>query len=330
MSSILNTLKQIQSKKMNMRRFSFSRVLQKPGGFHLRRPSALFQLLSEINPQGTESPVRVISVHSDQNKRSEMEDGHMFVDKFLESEDQALFAVFDGHGGKAVKNFLTGNFASTFEEILSERTVPGVQIDYCDLLQELYNRCDEKLARVFIRHSGATVGTCFVKIHNGKRTLFTANVGDTRIVLARGGKAIALTEDHTCLIQSERERVINLGGNIENYRVQGALAVTRAIGDFKWKKYVTSDPHLNSIQLTKKDNFVIVACDGVWDVVENQEAVDCITDGLAKRICTEHDAAKLLVEKAIENGSEDNITAMVGCCLYINVLMTWQLFSFSN
>ncbi|KAL6948956.1 hypothetical protein ACO0QE_001437 [Hanseniaspora vineae] len=142
-----------------------------------------------------------------------------------------------------------------------------------------------------------------------KRMLYTANVGDSRIVLMRDGKAIRLTYDHKASDQYEMKRVEKAGGLIMKSRVNGMLAVTRSIGDKFFDKLVISNPFTTSVELTSKDQFLIIACDGLWDVVEDQEACDLINDNI-------HDldpskAAKFLVDYAMQNGTTDNITVMV-------------------
>ncbi|KAL6944704.1 hypothetical protein ACO0RG_001450 [Hanseniaspora osmophila] len=142
-----------------------------------------------------------------------------------------------------------------------------------------------------------------------KRMLYTANVGDTRIVLMRDGKAIRLTYDHKASDQYEMKRVEKAGGLIMKSRVNGMLAVTRSMGDKFFDKLVISNPFTTSVELTSKDQFLIIACDGLWDVVEDQEACDLINDNI-------HDldpskAAKFLVDYAMQSGTTDNITVMV-------------------
>ncbi|KAI9802753.1 MAG: hypothetical protein M1825_002775 [Sarcosagium campestre] len=97
-----------------------------------------------------------------------------------------------------------------------------------------------------------------------QRVLYTANVGDARVVLCRGGKALRLSYDHKGSDELEGKRVTNAGGLIINNRVNGVLAVTRALGDSYMKDLVTGHPYTTeTIVQPESDEFIILACDGV-------------------------------------------------------------------
>ena len=119
--------------------------------------------------------------------------------------------------------------------------------------------------------------------------LYVANAGDSRGVLSRSGKAIALSEDHKPAQEGERTRIIAAGGFLSEIggvcRVNGNLNLSRAIGDLKYKcntelppkdQIITAQPEIRKIALTPEDRFFILACDGVWDVMSNQDAVDFV------------------------------------------------------
>jgi len=97
-----------------------------------------------------------------------------------------------------------------------------------------------------------------------QRVLYTANVGDARIVLSRGGKALRLSYDHKGSDENEGKRIANAGGLILNNRVNGVLAVTRALGDAYMKDLVTGHPYTTETVIQPDvDEFIILACDGV-------------------------------------------------------------------
>jgi protein phosphatase PTC1 len=97
-----------------------------------------------------------------------------------------------------------------------------------------------------------------------QRVLYTANVGDARIVLCRNGKALRLSYDHKGSDENEGKRVVNAGGLILNNRVNGVLAVTRALGDSYMKDLVTGHPYTTETVIQPDlDEFIILACDGV-------------------------------------------------------------------
>lgn len=140
-----------------------------------------------------------------------------------------------------------------------------------------------------------------------QRVLYTANVGDARIILCRAGKALRLSYDHKGSDENEGKRIANAGGLILNNRVNGVLAVTRALGDTYMKDLVTGHPYTTETVIQPEvDEFIIIACDGLWDVCSDQEAVDLIRD--------KHDAvaaSKLLVDHALARFSTDNLSCMI-------------------
>lgn len=96
-----------------------------------------------------------------------------------------------------------------------------------------------------------------------RRVLYTANVGDARAVLCRGGKAVRLTYDHKGSDKQEAKRIMDAGGFVMNNRVNGVLAVTRALGDSSMKEFVVGSPYTTETELSPEDEFLVIACDGV-------------------------------------------------------------------
>ncbi|KAK0288335.1 mgpp2cl-1, protein phosphatase 2C-like protein 1 [Friedmanniomyces endolithicus] len=158
------------------------------------------------------------------------------------------------------------------------------------------------------------VGATEVKLRQAatrQRVLYTANVGDARIVLCRNGKALRLSYDHKGSDENEGKRIAGAGGLILNNRVNGVLAVTRALGDAYMKDLVTGHPYTTETVIQPDiDEFMILACDGanlqLWDVCSDQEAVDLI------RITQDPQyASRQLVEHALARFSTDNLSCMV-------------------
>jgi protein phosphatase PTC1 len=140
-----------------------------------------------------------------------------------------------------------------------------------------------------------------------RRVLYTANVGDARIILCRNGKALRLSYDHKGSDENEGKRIANSGGLILNNRVNGVLAVTRALGDTYMKELVTGHPYTTeTVVQPELDEFIIIACDGLWDVCSDQEAVDLVRDVLDPVA-----ASKLLVDHALSHFSTDNLSCMI-------------------
>ncbi|KAF1345724.1 phosphatase 2C-like domain-containing protein [Delphinella strobiligena] len=140
-----------------------------------------------------------------------------------------------------------------------------------------------------------------------QRVLYTANVGDARIVLCRNGKALRLSYDHKGSDENEGKRIAGAGGLILNNRVNGVLAVTRALGDAYMKDLVTGHPYTTETVIQPDiDEFLILACDGLWDVCSDQEAVDLI-----RGIHDPQSASRALVDHALARFSTDNLSCMV-------------------
>ncbi len=137
-------------------------------------------------------------------------------------------------------------------------------------------------------------------VRNGD--LIVANAGDSRCVLSRNGQAVALTQDHKPMDPEEYDRIIKAGGFVADGRVNGSLNLSRALGDLEYKQskdlppeaqMVTAFPEIRSEKLqSAADEFLILACDGIWDVLTNQEAVDFVRERLLagktpKQVCEE-------------------------------------------
>ena len=154
--------------------------------------------------------------------------------------------------------------------------------------------------------------------------VWCANAGDSRALLCRDGRAIQLSLDHKPDREDEAERIEAAGGFVSFHRVLGRLAVSRAFGDEEYKvmpdrssgkSLVIADPEIRVEQLTPQDEFLFMACDGLFDVFSSQEAVDFIHARLAAMPQNEQDpqrAVQDIVHEAIhERRSRDNVTAML-------------------
>ncbi|MBA0674002.1 hypothetical protein Goari_015620 [Gossypium aridum] len=133
--------------------------------------------------------------------------------------------------------------------------------------------------------SGSTA--CVAVIRNNQ--LIVANAGDSRCVISRKGQAYNLSRDHKPDLEVEKERILKAGGFIHAGRVNGSLNLARAIGDMEFKQnkflsaekqIVTANPDINTVELCDDDEFMILACDGIWDCMSSQTLVDFIHDQL--------------------------------------------------
>ncbi|KAF3448697.1 hypothetical protein FNV43_RR09410 [Rhamnella rubrinervis] len=158
----------------------------------------------------------------------------------------------------------------------------------------------------------------------GEEEIVVANCGDSRAVLWRGGAAVPLSRDHKPDRPDEMERIEAAGGRIIDWngcRVLGVLATSRSIGDHYLKPYVIPEPEVTVCKRTKSDEFIVIATDGLWDVVSNEFACEVVRrclDAQIKRRFPEGfsgsaaaAAATMLAEVAMARGSKDNISIIV-------------------
>lgn len=146
-----------------------------------------------------------------------------------------------------------------------------------------------------------------------------ANAGDCRAVLCRRGKAIEMSRDHKPHCIKERKRIEASGGYVDDGYLNGQLNVARALGDWHMDGLkcrdggpLSSEPEFMTTKLTEEDEFLIIGCDGIWDVFMSQNAVD-----FARRKLQEHNdpvmCCKDLVDEALKRKSSDNLAAVVVC-----------------
>lgn len=143
-----------------------------------------------------------------------------------------------------------------------------------------------------------------------------ANAGDCRAVLCRKGEAVDMSQDHRPSYALERRRVEEMGGFIDDGYLNGVLSVTRALGDWDMKlprgsnSPLIAEPEFQQIMLTEEDEFLIIGCDGIWDVMSSQQAVSLVRRGLRRHDDPEQ-CAKDLVMEALRRNTFDNLTVII-------------------
>jgi protein phosphatase PTC1 len=240
--------------------------------------------------------------------RKTMEDGYCVLDSFRGRPKEALFAVFDGHFGRAIVDIIERTFQVELANALDksgELTPNKIQ----EAIAAAYAETDLKTNGV---EGGSTCVSCLILSDSiNSRVLYTANCGDSRGVLYMDDTVHVLTYDHKGTDPNEVNRVIDAGGRIKRGRVNTQLAVTRAFGNHKWKQYVISEPFQTRSVLNSSFSFLILASDGLWDVIGNQEAIDFCKEKLQAQRLTAQECAQGLTDLAKEKKSNDNITVMV-------------------
>ncbi|XP_055828918.1 probable protein phosphatase 2C 75 isoform X2 [Solanum dulcamara] len=276
-----------------------------------------------------------------------------------------FFAVYDGHGGRHVASMCRERMHVVLDEELIRVVVDmGGSSSPCERQQPLEGqRTEEAWKRVlkscFLRidemascicsECGSvgyqcgfppstlkpTGSTAVVAVLTDE-TIIVANCGDSRAVLSRSGSAIPLSYDHKPDKQEERARIEACGGRVvfaDGARVEGILSMSRAIGDNYLKPYITSEPEMTFTKREAEDECLILASDGLWDVISSEIACavgrECLRErdpagDLSSRPLVEGDgrgdmfssrsacsAAALLTRLALGRNSRDNISVIV-------------------
>lgn len=188
-------------------------------------------------------------------------------------------------------------------------------------LTKAFHLTDEEFGEMGGYEHLALVGTTAVVALVGRRMIYVANCGDSRAVLSRDGQAVALTDDHKAAREDETARVEAAGGQIlfwNGVRVMGLLAVSRAIGDHSLRPYVIAEPEVTIVNRHSADEILIMASDGLWDVMSNQEACNLAKKCLLRaqqrgssRQSAARVAATVLTRAAVDRGSRDNVTVVI-------------------
>ncbi|KAF7132242.1 hypothetical protein RHSIM_Rhsim09G0178100 [Rhododendron simsii] len=226
---------------------------------------------------------------------------------FIFVQLQAFFGVFDGHGGAKAAEFAANNIGRNIMKEVTRRREEEIE----EAVKDGYLTTDAEFLK-----EGASGGACCVTALIREGDLVVSNAGDCRAVLSRGGVAEALTVDHRPCREDERDRIENTGGYVDCcrgvWRIQGSLAVSRGLGDQHLKNWVVAEPETKVVRLAPECEFLILASDGLWDKVSNQEAVDVV-----RHLCVGIDnlepfsACKKLVDLPVTRGSIDDISVMV-------------------
>lgn len=255
----------------------------------------------------------------------------------------SFFAVFDGHAGARVsahcaQNLLdaicqTDEFAHTVaasdvgevvpgallgaegggEEELAERVATGIRRGFLCLDDQM--RALPEVASGEDK-SGSTAVCALVSPGH----VYFANCGDSRALLCRHGQPAFTTRDHKPINPGEKERIQRAGGSVMIQRVNGSLAVSRALGDFEYKQVagrgpceqlVSPEPEVTvQARDPEADEFLVLACDGIWDVMSNEELCHFVHH----QLCISHRLEELcaaVIDICLYRGSKDNMSIVL-------------------
>ena len=249
--------------------------------------------------------VKEIAYQEEQNSayREYMEDRQKVIDCFMKDKNLGLFIIFDGHGGSKVCDYSKDRLPEIIEKLIKQNSNLNLE----NILTSSFLKLDEELKFEETEHVGSTVTLVLLSQEKGKRVLFCANLGDSRSVIVSSLSAKRLSYDHKATDQSEIERVRKSGGIIFNGRVLGQLMLTRALGDYSLKKQgVIATPFIQKHFLSDKDKYLVIASDGVWDVINDDEIFK-----FSLRVENADELAKIILKNALFRGSMDNISCLV-------------------
>lgn len=258
-----------------------------------------------------------------QGWRASMEDAHTAVSSIPGWTTSSFYAVYDGHGGSLaaeqsaaglLKLLLeTPHFRSSTS--LNPPTIIG------DMMKLAFLTMDDELRQLPVMgrgddRSGCTAIGAFVTPTH----IIVANAGDSRGVLGKNNGTVPLSFDHKPNDAREKERIEKAGGTVQNKRVNGDLAVSRALGDFVYKnrsdlpataQQVSAEPDIVIQERDGTEEFIILACDGIWDVVDNEQACRVIRELLTLGETNLGLIAEELIDRCLDFGSRDNMSAVI-------------------
>ena len=249
--------------------------------------------------QNKNTPFVSYSYQEDKNLkyRQSMEDIGVTLPNLTNDYKTSLFGIFDGHGGNDVVKYIKDRVP----EIIKNYIKDLCPIEKCFI--NSFNKIDEELKFYDSEYTGSTA--TIVIFQDNK--IYCANVGDSRAYIVYDNYIKQITVDHKCSVPSEAERIINMGGKITKNRVQGQLVLSRSLGDLYCKKYGVSNlPDISTNKIDYNVKYVVIASDGVWDVVDENTVLNMSKKGKnAEQFCKE------LVKLSIEKETKDNVSCIV-------------------
>jgi protein phosphatase 1L len=246
-----------------------------------------------------------------QGRRGTMEDEHIAVAFNLNIQGKnypvRLFGVFDGHGGKEASQYMRDHLQAKLQATLTRMNMHGLSDKgIWDALKMTFVELNDDLMKTTSIEAGTTATVAMILDGN----LWTANVGDSRTVLDNQGEAEQLSHDAKPDDERYKRGIEHRGGFVRNKRVNGNLAVARAIGDRRLNGSVSARPKITKKPMStiKPNSHLILCCDGVYDVATTKQIVKGVHD---RRGFSPERIAKDIIYSAYESGSTDNLSAVV-------------------
>jgi protein phosphatase 1L len=254
-----------------------------------------------------------VGVCSQQGKRPYQED-QFLINQFVHTQlttgrsapETHMFGLFDGHAGGRCSTHLAGNLSNVLiqEESFTVNLPLALKRSFYTANEQFLKNAEKNKW-----HDGSTGNVAVIR--DGKLTV--ANVGDSRAVLISNGRALQMSNDHKPTNPEEQKRIAGFGGAVVYCmgvaRVNKVLAVSRAFGNRTLRQVIRPDAELMQRELVPGDDFLVMASDGLWDVLRNKDVSDvCYSSYLQRR---PQAIADELVHLALARGSMDNVTCIV-------------------
>ncbi|RLN82224.1 hypothetical protein BBJ28_00011379 [Nothophytophthora sp. Chile5] len=284
------------------------------------------------------------AIASMQGWRTGMEDAHVAeLDPEGLPQGSSVFAVFDGHGGHLAAELASRKLTSGFATVMKSGVFPDGKLDNADpkkigeAMREAFMALDKDLYSTFEKENGSDQSGCTAISAFLTRThIIVANAGDSRSVLAKDGRTVEMSFDHkpinvrpaaSSLLTEERKRIQNAGGLVRSNRVNGDLAVSRALGDFSYKArvdlppekqqvrgilfHLIAEPDIEIQKIDGTEEFLVIACDGIWDVMTNDDLC-----GYVRQLMNNGESnlvliAEEILDHCLRAGSRDNMSVVI-------------------
>ncbi|XP_070571988.1 protein phosphatase 1F-like [Ptychodera flava] len=254
----------------------------------------------------------LVSVHAIKNTRRKMEDKHVLIQDMKTlfpskvKDNQSYYAVFDGHGGVDAASYAAAHLHC---HLTNHRKF---DTDVSLAIKEAFEKTDSMFVARATRERLRSGSTGIVTVITGNEA-HVAWLGDSQALLMKNGKPVTIMEPHKPEREDEKKRIEDLGGCVVwfgAWRVNGTLSVSRALGDAEHKPYVSGEPDTMKIHLDGDEECIILACDGLWDILKPEEVCETIQQYIDSGSDLTSVAHKLVI-MAKEGGSNDNITCLV-------------------
>jgi len=283
------------------------------------------QRLSTGNPNRTSVTGHVAFCNG--TVRPEMEDAHLVIENepVLENCLLSLYGIFDGHAGNDVSNWMADNYSSICLKTFPKDALELHEVELVEKFKQWMassllladEKCFKEHGNEYI--DGCTAVVCAIIIHNTDRFVIFGNVGDARAIMRRFKEGSYITERMTYDHKphgdpSEVLRIRSVGGYVINGRTMGAFGVARSIGDWEDRPYLSAEPYVTGCKLSNEGSektIIVMGCDGVWDVLSDQAAMDAVLNYRIVRSDDMDGDAAWVRDFSHASGSTDNISSMV-------------------